>query len=60
MALTLQKNTGDTLSASEFNQVVTEINKKQDTAAAVKVQLVADEAAYNAITTKDPNTIYGW
>lgn len=60
MALELHKSIGDTFTASEFNQVVTEINKKQDTTAAVKIQLVADEAAYNAIVTKDPNTIYGW
>lgn len=60
MALNLQKNTGDTLTAGEFNQVVDEINKKQDAITAVKVQIVADETTYNAIVNKDPNTIYGW
>lgn len=56
MALNIPtKKTGDQLTADEFNQVVTEVNNKQG-----KIQLVADENAYNAINPKDPETLYCW
>lgn len=56
MALNIPtKKTGDQLTADEFNQVVEEINNKQG-----KIRLVDDESAYEAISPKDPETLYCW
>lgn len=63
MALSIPtKKTGDQLTADEFNQVVAEINRvvEEINDKQGKIRLVADENAYDAISPKDPETLYCW